>query len=67
MGKFKEGDEVVLIEDSGREIWVVQGITDKISKGPLGQFPPSPVYNVKDGKGKLWQFREDSLTKYNQQ
>lgn len=60
-GTFKEGDVVLLIDDKYNEEFIVVCKTDKISKGPVRQLNPSPVYKLVDRKNRSWEFREDSL------
>lgn len=59
--KLKQGDIVFLKEDFKKERYAVKEYTGEISRGPNRQLNPSPVISVIDAKGKLWQFREDSL------
>lgn len=58
---FKPGDIVYLKEDSKKERYTVKKYTKEISRGPMGQFDPSPVVSVTDSLSRSWQFREDSL------
>lgn len=58
---FKKDDIVFLIEDKWQDEYVIIKKTDELSRGPMRQFSPSPVYEVKDKRGGIWYFREDAI------
>lgn len=71
-GEYTEGEVVELlgeIEDikTGRtqkpepDEYTVTRMVPGISRGPVGQFPPSKIVEVRDKRGGLWQFRTDSV------
>jgi predicted mannosyl-3-phosphoglycerate phosphatase (HAD superfamily) len=66
--RFSPGEKVVLINDPKQETYIVEHLnTNKngipeISRGPMGQLPPSLSYLVRSEKwGGLSYFRSDSL------
>ena len=66
--RFSPGEKVVLINDPKQEAYIVESLNkDKsgvpvISRGPMGQLPPSLSYLVRSEKwGGLSYFRSDSL------
>jgi hypothetical protein len=71
--RFAPGEKVVLINDPKQEAYIIENLcTNKngvpeISRGPMGQLPPSLSYLVRSEKwGGLSCFRSDSLEAKNQ-
>lgn len=71
-GEYTEGEVVVLLGDiedieTGRtqkatpDEYTVTRMVPGISRGPVGQFPPSKIVEVRDRRGGTWQFRTDSV------
>ena len=66
--RFSPGEKVVIINDPKQEVYIVEELNKNkngvpvISRGPMGQLPPSLSYLVRSEKwGGLSYFRSDSL------
>lgn len=65
---FNAGDHVLLIDDPRQRVYVVEELDvdehgiPNVSRGPIGQLPPSISYLVRDkNSGDLHYFRADSI------